>query len=170
MLLISRRLSPFRSASIAGGVHSRGKKLLPEFDPSGKVVVVSGGTGGLGLAQAEALLEAGANDDLGLTDLPLKAYNTSKGAVPQLCRSLAAEWGQHGIRVNTLSPGYITAEVVQSLLDEFPERRESWSRDNMLNRLSLSGEYRGAAVFLISDASSFMTGSDLRIDGGHVAW
>ncbi|PHH81105.1 hypothetical protein CDD80_2090 [Ophiocordyceps camponoti-rufipedis] len=83
--------------------------------------------------------------------LSAPAYNASKAAVLQLCRSLAAEWGQYGIRVNTLSPGYIMTQMLQTLLDDFPE-------------------YRGAAVFLLSDASSFMTGSDLRIDGGHAAW
>ncbi|RDA89570.1 hypothetical protein CP533_6201 [Ophiocordyceps camponoti-saundersi (nom. inval.)] len=98
------------------------------------------------------------------------AYNASKAAVLQLCRSLAAEWGRYGIRVNTMSPGYIMTQMLQSLLDDFPERKEVWPTENMLNRLSLPNEYRGAAVFLLSDASSFMTGSDLRIDGGHAAW
>lgn len=45
-----------------------------------------------------------------------------------------------------------------------------WPTENMLNRLSTPNEYRGAAVFLLSEASSFMTGADLRIDGGHAAW
>jgi NAD(P)-dependent dehydrogenase (short-subunit alcohol dehydrogenase family) len=99
-----------------------------------------------------------------------RAYNPSKAAVIQLARNLAAEWGQYGIRVNTLSPGYILTDMLQSLFDEFPERRDQWPKENMLNRLSLPREYRGAAVFLLSEASSFMTGSDLRIDGGHAAW
>ncbi|KID89661.1 short-chain dehydrogenase [Metarhizium guizhouense ARSEF 977] len=98
------------------------------------------------------------------------AYNASKAAVIQLCRSLAAEWGQHGIRVNSLSPGYIMTQMLQNLFDDFPERKVLWPTENMLNRLSMPHEYRGAAVFLLSDASSFMTGSDLRIDGGHAAW
>lgn len=88
----------------------------------------------------------------------------------QLARNLAAEWGQHNIRVNTLSPGYILTAMLQSLFDDFPERKSQWPRENMLNRLSLPKEYRGAAVFLLSEASSFMTGSDLRIDGGHASW
>ncbi|KAL4974843.1 hypothetical protein BDW66DRAFT_160885 [Aspergillus desertorum] len=98
------------------------------------------------------------------------AYNASKAAVIQLARNLAAEWGQYNIRVNTISPGYIVTAMVEQLFVQYPERRDEWPKHNMLGRLSSPQEYRGAAVFLLSDASSFMTGSDLRIDGGHAAW
>lgn len=98
------------------------------------------------------------------------AYNASKAGVVQLARNLAAEWGEHSIRVNTISPGYIVTDMVEALFLEYPERRTEWPKQNMLGRLSAPSEYRGAAVFLLSDASSFMTGSDLRIDGGHCAW
>jgi NAD(P)-dependent dehydrogenase (short-subunit alcohol dehydrogenase family) len=112
--------------------------------------------------------------------------------VIQLARNLASEWGQYGIRVNTISPGYIVTAMVEALFEKFPERKEDWPTQNMLGRLSKPEEYRGAAAFLISDASSFMTGekdsatsyslplpelqlirfigSDLRMDGGHAAW
>lgn len=88
----------------------------------------------------------------------------------QLSRNLAAEWGPYNIRVNTLSPGYILAPMLEMMFVEYPERRVQFAKENMLGRLSHPREYRGAAVFLLSDASSFMTGSDLRIDGGHAAW
>ncbi|KAH6885973.1 hypothetical protein B0T10DRAFT_408543 [Thelonectria olida] len=97
-------------------------------------------------------------------------YNPSKAAVVQLARNLASEWGQYGIRVNTLSPGYILTQMLQNLFVDYPDRKTRWPQENMLGRLSTPDEYRGAAVFLLSDASSFMTGSDLRIDGGHAAW
>jgi NAD(P)-dependent dehydrogenase (short-subunit alcohol dehydrogenase family) len=100
----------------------------------------------------------------------VSAYNASKAAVLQLGRNLAAEWGSYGIRVNTISPGYIVTAMVEALFEKYPERRREWPKHNMLGRLSAPEEYRGAAVFLLSDASSFMTGSDLRIDGGHCAW
>lgn len=98
------------------------------------------------------------------------AYNASKAGVIQLGRNLASEWGEHAIRVNTISPGYIVTDMVEKLFETFPERRSEWATQNMLGRLSQPSEYRGAAVFLISEASSFMTGSDLRMDGGHSAW
>ncbi|KAH6663270.1 short-chain dehydrogenase [Plectosphaerella plurivora] len=98
------------------------------------------------------------------------AYNASKAAVIQLARNLASEWGQHGIRVNTISPGYIETAMTAGLFETYPERRTDWPKANMLNRISKPEEYRGSAVFLLSDASSFMTGADLRIDGGHCAW
>ncbi|KAF9885818.1 hypothetical protein FE257_012289 [Aspergillus nanangensis] len=98
------------------------------------------------------------------------AYNASKAAVIQLARNLASEWGQYNIRVNTISPGYILTAMVEKLFEQFPDRRDEWPKHNMLGRLSTPNEYRGAAVFLISDASTFMTGSDLRMDGGHAAW
>lgn len=106
---------------------------------------------------------------MSLTNLT-RAYNTSKAGVIQMARNLAAEWGQHNIRVNTISPGYIVTDMVEALFTTYPERRTEWPKQNMLNRLSTPSEYRGAGVFLLSDASSFMTGSDLRIDGGHCAW
>lgn len=60
--------------------------------------------------------------------------------------------------------------MLEDLFIEYPERREQFAKGNMLGRLSHPEEYRGATVFLLSAASSFMTGSDLRIDGGHAAW
>lgn len=87
-----------------------------------------------------------------------------------MARSLAMEWGPYGIRVNTISPGYIVTPMVTVLFEEDPERAVMWPQHNMLGRLSKPEEYRGAAVFLLSDASSYMTGSDLIMDGGHHSW
>ncbi|MCJ1341741.1 hypothetical protein MMC09_007038 [Bachmanniomyces sp. S44760] len=98
------------------------------------------------------------------------AYNASKAGVVQLARNLASEWGEYGIRVNTISPGYIVTAMVEELFQKYPERRVDWPKQNMLGRLSKPEEYRGAAVFLISDASSFMTAGDIRMDGGHAGW
>lgn len=98
------------------------------------------------------------------------AYNSSKAAVCQLSRNLASEWGRYGIRVNSISPGYILTPMTKHDFMSSPERERFLSDGNMLGRLSTPEEYRGAGVFLISSASSFMTGSDLIIDGGHHSW
>ena len=60
--------------------------------------------------------------------------------------------------------------MVTALFEQDPGLGEKWPEQNMLGRLSRPQEYRGVAVFLLSDASSFMTGSDLIIDGGHHSW
>lgn len=100
-------------------------------------------------------------------------YNASKAAVHQLTRSLAAEWGSRVgvplIRVNSLSPGYIrTAATAEAL--EKPGMESQWVGDNMLLRLSTVDEFRAPVLFMLSDGSSFMTGTDLRVDGGHCSW
>lgn len=97
-------------------------------------------------------------------------YNSSKAAVIQLARSLAMEWGRHGIRVNSLCPGHIITPMVEQVFQQNPAARATWEAENMLGRLAMPEEFRGAALFTLSDASSFMTGSTLLIDGGHTAW
>jgi NAD(P)-dependent dehydrogenase (short-subunit alcohol dehydrogenase family) len=103
-------------------------------------------------------------------------YNSSKAAVMQLARNLGMEWGKTdkegrgGIRVNCICPGHIVTPMVKETLRKTPESKATWEAENMLGRLARPEEFRGAAVFLLSDASSFMTGSYLLIDGGHTAW
>lgn len=103
-------------------------------------------------------------------------YNSSKAAVIQLARSLAMEWGkirEDGsgcIRVNSLCPGHIETPMVRKNFEQEPELKEIWLKENMLGRLSKPEEFRGAGLFLLSEASSFMTGASLVIDGGHTAW
>jgi len=103
-------------------------------------------------------------------------YNSSKAAVIQLARNLAMEWspikedGSGGIRVNCLSPGHIETPMVLELFEKDPDLKKTWTKENMLGRLATTSEFKGAALFLVSEASSFMTGSNLVIDGGHTAW
>ncbi|KAL4946335.1 hypothetical protein BDV06DRAFT_136507 [Aspergillus oleicola] len=97
-------------------------------------------------------------------------YNSSKAAVVQLARNLAMEWGRHGIRVNSLCPGHIVTPMVEEVFRKEPAAKGVWEAENMLGRLASPEEFRGAALFALSDASSFMTGSTMMIDGGHTAW
>lgn len=111
--------------------------------------------------------------DLTIQGVDTTAYNASKAAILQMARSLAAEWGSRPgyplIRVNTISPGYIRTRMTEETLSE-PGMEQLWSEENMLSRLSYADEYRGPILFLLSDASSFVTGADLKVDGGHTAW
>ncbi|PKS06196.1 hypothetical protein jhhlp_007513 [Lomentospora prolificans] len=101
--------------------------------------------------------------------LTCTAYNTSKAAVQQMCRSLAQEWGQFGIRINTLSPGYIRTAMTDALLAADPALDQIWMAGAILGRLGVPDDFKAPAVFLLADGSSFMTGADLRVDGGHCA-
>lgn len=107
-------------------------------------------------------------------DLFCAVYNSSKGAVIQLGRSLAMEWGKEingqPIRVNVLCPGNIVTPMVEANFKDDPSLRAKWEEGNMLGRISSPEEYRGAILFMLSDASSFMTGEHMVIDGGYTAW
>ena len=93
------------------------------------------------------------------------SYNASKAAVHQLTKSLAAEWAPFNIRVNALAPGYVKTEMAP--VDE-PRFRQHWIKDAPMRRYALPEEIAPTVVYMASDASSFMTGSVVVIDGGYI--
>jgi NAD(P)-dependent dehydrogenase (short-subunit alcohol dehydrogenase family) len=100
------------------------------------------------------------------------AYNASKAGVLHLTRSLAAEWAPKNIRVNSISPGYTKTALVDKLLAT-PEGKSmlpKWLEKIPLGRMAATGDLQGAAVYLASPASDYMTGADLIIDGGYCVW
>jgi NAD(P)-dependent dehydrogenase (short-subunit alcohol dehydrogenase family) len=97
------------------------------------------------------------------------AYCATKGALITMAKAMAADHAAQKIRVNTLSPGAIETERMPLRFGSMEKAREVLGPKHLLNRLGLPEEIAQAALFLASDASSFMTGSDLRVDGGYNA-
>jgi NAD(P)-dependent dehydrogenase (short-subunit alcohol dehydrogenase family) len=93
------------------------------------------------------------------------AYNASKAAVIQLSKSLAAEWAKYNIRVNSISPGYM--DTALNRVPALDAQKKIWTDLTPQRRLGAVDELNNLAVFLASDASAFMTGSNLLIDGGY---
>ena len=101
------------------------------------------------------------------TPQPQAAYNVSKAGVIMLTKSLAAEWAKRGVRVNSISPGYISTEMAKTAN---PEWKPDWARLTPMGRFGETREVASAVVYLASDASSYFTGSNLVADGGYTCW
>lgn len=90
-------------------------------------------------------------------------YVASKAGLIGLTRELAASWGRKGIRVNAIAPGYFHSRLADAVIDIY----EKWIQENnVIPRVGNEGELKGAVVFLASDASSYVTGQTIVVDGG----
>ena len=90
-------------------------------------------------------------------------YVASKAGLIGLTRELAASWGRKGLRVNAIAPGFFHSRLADAVIDIY---ERSIQENNPIPRIGSEGELKGAAVFLASDASSYMTGQTLVVDGG----
>jgi NAD(P)-dependent dehydrogenase (short-subunit alcohol dehydrogenase family) len=128
-------------------------------------------------AEGQAMLDNGAGAIVNIASMSgtivnrglLQAhYNASKAGVIQLSRSLAMEWSARGIRVNSISPGYTATPM--NTRPEVAEQVRRFEADTPLGRMANVEELVGPAIFLLSDAASFCTGTDLVVDGGFTCW
>lgn len=130
-------------------------------------------------ALGRLMLEAGSGSIVNIASMsgvisnyPQKqsGYNASKAGVAHLSRTLAGEWADRGVRVNSVSPGYIATDLTAELLEREPELGVTWRDRTPLGRLGTPDEVASVILFLASDASSFVVGTDLVADGGYTVW
>jgi len=107
----------------------------------------------------------------GQAPLENPAFAASKGGLIQLTRSLAGAWARHGVRVNCISPGGVLVERLARRLGPDRERFVSkWAEKTPLGRIGDPDDLKGAVLFLASDASRYVTGQNLTVDGGWSLW
>ena len=100
---------------------------------------------------------------------PQAAYNTSKAGVIMLTKSLAAEWAKRGVRVNSVSPGYIGTEMTKLGMSN-EEWNRQWLEMTPMGRVGEPADIAHAVLYLASDAARFATGTNLVVDGGYTVW
>jgi len=127
---------------------------------------------------ARAMLEHGAGAIVnvasmlglvGVGQIPQAGYAASKGGLVNLTRELAAQWSHKGVRVNALAPGWFESEMTADMFSEEGKGRDWVARRAPLRRHGREGELDGALLFLAGDASSYVTGQVLTVDGGWTA-
>lgn len=94
-------------------------------------------------------------------------YHASKGGVVSFTRQLASEWAEHGVRANAIAPGYIRTEMIDELLAKNPDMEEAWLSEMLVDEMAPPEDLGGTVVYLASDASRYMTGESIVIDGGY---
>ena len=149
---------------------------FPLFDLAGRRALVTGSSQGIGHALALGHAAHGAAVILNGRDparlaaaaAGIAPYTATKGAVRNLTRGMATDWAQHGLQINAIAPGYFRTPLNKALVDD-PEFSAWLAKRTPAGRWGEVGELVGAAVFLASDASSFVNGHTLFVDGGITA-
>ncbi|MCQ9369006.1 SDR family oxidoreductase [Brevibacterium sp. 91QC2O2] len=135
-----------------GGVFHTARAALPHLIASHGSIVSTASISGMG------------------GDPAMAAYNAAKGAVINLTRSMAVDYGHSGVRVNAVAPGPVATPALQPVLDSKPEVREAYATSIPLGRVAQPSEIAAAAAFLASPDASFITGVTLPVDGGLTSW
>lgn len=131
------------------------KLWIKRKHPTGSIVVVSS-------MSSQLINQVSPN-----TPLSQVFYNSSKAAVTNLCKGLAAEWAPHNIRVNALSPGYVNTDQTAYMDGKI---RNPQASNVSLKRFAKPKEMIGQTLLLLSDYSSYMTGAEYLADGGQLVW
>jgi NAD(P)-dependent dehydrogenase (short-subunit alcohol dehydrogenase family) len=97
------------------------------------------------------------------------SYNASKAAVAHLAKSLSVEWAASDIRVNSIAPGYVLTDLTRQIIEREPELEADWISRIPLSRMATPEDLAGLVIFLASNASSYVTGQQIVIDGGYTA-
>lgn len=100
---------------------------------------------------------------------PQVGYNASKAGVLMVTKSMAVEWADRGVRVNAIAPGYMRTDLVEEVLEADPEMERTWVENTPMGRLGRPDDLRGIVVYLASEASSYVTGEIVRVDGGYTS-
>jgi NAD(P)-dependent dehydrogenase (short-subunit alcohol dehydrogenase family) len=159
----------------AGKIQSTSTLTQPEAEWSD--IIDTNLTGTLRACQifGKVMLDRGYGRIINITSLnafvaltEVAAYAASKSGVASLTRSLAVEWSKRGVTVNAIAPGVFRTNLNADLLDSSPRGKELLMRTPM-GRFGKTEELIGAAIYLASDASSFVTGQNLVVDGGFLA-
>jgi NAD(P)-dependent dehydrogenase (short-subunit alcohol dehydrogenase family) len=161
----------FNNAGVEGGAFLTGRYPEDEWD---RVIAVN--QKGVMLCmkyEIEEMLKTGGGAILntssgaGIRGLPYQsAYSTSKHAIIGLTKTAAVEYARKGIRVNAICPGFIDTGLTRTVLNKKPELEEKYKKLIPLGRFGREEEVAEATVWLLSDASSFITGQALVLDGG----
>jgi NAD(P)-dependent dehydrogenase (short-subunit alcohol dehydrogenase family) len=178
--VVRKRLGVPRVLITAAGIEINGDSVKVTAEQWRKVIDVNL-TGTFFSAQAfsDGVLNAGTSGSAvfiasmsgSIVNVPQWAasYNASKAAVAHLGKSLAVEWAPAGIRVNSISPGYVLTDLTQAILDENPALHDEWVARIPQGRMAKPEDLCGLVTFLASDASAYLTAQDIVIDGGYTA-
>src|SRR2546430_1420491 len=145
------------------------------FSLRGRRALVTGSAQGLGLRLARGMIARGRGKIINLCSLMSEAtrpttgnYTAAKGGLKLLTKSMAVEWGRHGVQANGIGPGYILSDMTRALAAQ-PEF-DAWVKNRTpAGRWGTPDDLVGAAVFLAAPASDFVNGHVLYVDGGWLA-
>jgi NAD(P)-dependent dehydrogenase (short-subunit alcohol dehydrogenase family) len=156
---------PSVDGSIADIEPDAWKRVL-EINLTGPMLFARSALRAMTPARVGALVHIASIAGLRRADGALDAYQVSKAGLISMSRAIAAEHGPHGIRSNTVCPGAILTPMISGIYDADPARREAMEMRVPLRRVGLPDDVCWAVDYLLSDRSSFVTGTDLVVDGG----